>query len=120
MTLSNARDVQHLLNTVKSLIDEGRFDLVLRRETRLTITQLGLVSQWDVADIITGLTLQDYSAGPKPDMDTSKRGSVWEFGATVDGNLIYLKLKVRESNPQEVVCLSFHPPERPMKFPYRK
>lgn len=120
MALSNARDVQQFLNIVKSLINEKRFDLVLRQETRLTMTRLGLVSKWDVAEIITGLALQDYFKGPKPDIDFARGGTVWEFGSVVDNNTVYIKLKVRKSNQREVVCLSFHPPKKTMKFPYRK
>ncbi|MEZ4685141.1 MAG: toxin [Bacteroidia bacterium] len=70
--------------------------------------------------IIMGLRPKDYSRGPRPD-EVHKGFEFWEFGKNVEvyGEhfQVYIKLSIRfEQMP--VVCMSFHPAEREMDFPY--
>lgn len=110
-------EVQAFLDEAKQLVEAGRFDLVLRKETREAMTFLGYMSKSEVACVISQLTVNDYVEGPVPDDDPNRSGEVWVFGPLVEGTQFYVKVKIRKL--PEVVCLSFHPPIKPLDCPYR-
>ena len=67
--------------------------------------------------IIEALTTIDYSKGP--DTDVLNAGApLWIFGVVVKKCEIYIKVSVGKPG-REVICISFHPSERPMKFPLK-
>jgi hypothetical protein len=63
--------------------------------------------------------MMDYSSGPNPDEYHS--GDYWVFGKDLDAIEIYIKLKIVSYNNgnERAVCLSFHPSEHPLKYPFR-
>lgn len=70
--------------------------------------------------VIMGLRPQDYIRGPRPD-EVHRGFEFWEFGKKVDiyGEvyMVYIKLSIRFEH-MPVICMSFHPAERAMTFPY--
>jgi len=64
--------------------------------------------------ILQELPLAGYIKGPKPDT-VLEGANYWEFGVPVNGREVYVKLSLGpEDGP--VVCLSFHPAERTMRY----
>jgi hypothetical protein len=69
-------------------------------------------------ELILTLTLAQYVQGP---LDDQLYGiaSMWVFGATYKKIEIYIKISMGiKDNP--VICISFHPAERPLVYPLYK
>jgi hypothetical protein len=81
-----------------------------------TMTRLGFTNQ-DCVDVLRTLTSKHYYKGPIK--DKQHPGNYWEFGIKVEGELIYIKIKIasNKSGDEWPVCYSFHDPEFPMSFP---
>jgi len=58
---------------------------------------------------------RDYCEGPLP--DETQPGEVWVFGKHIEGTEVYIKLKL--TNTEAPKCLSFHPAERTLHYPFR-
>lgn len=71
-------------------------------------------------ELILSLAIENYSSGPRTDQ--YKPGVYWVFGKELDSIEIYIKLKiVTDNNGNETaVCMSFHPSEYSMKYPFRR
>ena len=67
---------------------------------------------------ILGLTYQDYYRGPIPDRNYEGE-EFWEFGKTICGEEIFIKLKTK-SEYGVAICFSFHKPEETIEYPYKK
>lgn len=63
------------------------------------------------------LTVNDYVSGPEPDNNPKYRGDVWLFGTTVENLNLYIMLTLRDCG--QVVCISFHEAQWPMKHPFK-
>jgi hypothetical protein len=91
--------------------------LVPRHDTQETMRYLGLTKR-NVKEILIGLSVADYCAGPKADRD--RAGEIWEFGKDVDGCDVYIKLKLAEVDGKLIAkCISFHIPKFPLRYPHR-
>lgn len=69
-------------------------------------------------EIISSLTVEDYSQGP---LDDKMRGilPMWVFGKQVKKKEVYIKVSLGiEDNA--AVCISFHIAERPMNYSFKK
>ena len=67
-------------------------------------------------DEILSLSVENYYDGPKPDVN--RQGVVWEFGKKIDGDEIYIKLKIAEVGTEKLAkCISFHKANSPLSFP---
>ena len=70
--------------------------------------------------LIMGLKPMHYYRGPRSD-EVQEGFEFWEFGREVEIGeknwMVYIKLSIRFEN-MPVVCMSFHPAERDMIFPY--
>jgi len=97
---------------------QNKFLFYPRKESIDTITSLGITSP-QVKGEILGLTYEDYYRGPIPDTDPRKRGEYWEFGKTIRGEEIFIKLKTN-SGYKVAICFSFHIPNKPIEYPYKK
>ena len=64
---------------------------------------------------ILSLTYKNYLAGPYK--RESGAGNLWEFGLKTDGEDIYIKL-CDDFSKDVALCVSFHKPEKPLKFIY--
>ena len=72
----------------------------------------------DVKAQILDLAVKNYIRGPFPDQD--ERGEFWEFGKTIEGNEIYIKLKLANfGNLKKVRIVSFHVAELPIHYPFK-
>lgn len=92
-----------------------------RQENMETLIELGLNYKF-VKDELLGLLPQNYSEGPKKDLNEELfvDESVWIFGKVIQKKEIYIKLKIRENdNQEEVVCISFHIAKYPMNYPFK-
>lgn len=68
-------------------------------------------------DEIMTLSVSHYCTGP--DADRDRPGDVWIFGKMINGIEVYIKLKIfGDSNGKYAKCISFHPAEFPLCFPY--
>ena len=68
--------------------------------------------------VLKSLVRQDYSHGPM--LDTLNGGpAMWVFGKMVRGREIYIKITMGIKGAQ-VICISFHTSEYPMKYPYQQ
>ena len=87
------------------------------RDSLDTIARLGITIQQAKQEIL-GLTYEDYYRGPITDKDR-KGEEFWEFGKTICGQEIFIKLKT-VSEYSVAICFSFHIPEEPIEYPYKK
>ncbi len=111
-------EVKKFLLEFKTVASEkGVFLLDYRQDTYQTLQYLGLTKQ-NVEEILLSLSVTDFSSGPEP--DRNRDGEIWEFGYDLDGQEIYIKLKLDtfegELTPK---CLSFHIPKHPIKYPLK-
>ncbi|MDX2245572.1 MAG: toxin [Bacteroidia bacterium] len=67
--------------------------------------------------ILDNLTARDYYKGPQKD-GVNIGAEYWEFGTTIKGTETYIKISKGLGN-QAVACLSFHPAERRIKYPFK-
>jgi hypothetical protein len=78
---------------------------------------LGITLQ-QARECVLGICETDYYRGPIPDK-SSRGGEYWEFGLTVLGREVFVKLKVDTANTV-AVCFSFHFPDSPIVHPYSR
>ena len=108
--------VNLILLKIKLLIGEGKCSFEEQREKNMkTLAALGLLPE-DVFEILTGLTPQNYYRGPSTDYNTNETDSIWEFGITLEGQEIYIKLKLTVDFVKDI---SFHFAEKTMEFPFK-
>jgi hypothetical protein len=88
-----------------------------RKESLETIARLGITEQQAKEEIL-GLTVEDYYRGPIPDKDR-KGEKFWEFGKTIRGEQVFIKLKAK-SKHGVAICFSFHIPDKTIECPYKK
>ena len=78
--------------------------------------------EYDIDDVLarlSELTLEEYSETllDKDDVDPP---ALYVFGKLINGKLVYIKLKMRESEQRKVICVSFHYARKNMSFPFSK
>jgi hypothetical protein len=86
-----------------------------RDKNREALLALGITKTLR-GEVIRSLTPEDYCKGPLP--DETQSGDVWIFGAQIEDTEVYIKLKLTES--EAPICLSFHPAERELRYPFKK
>ena len=113
--MTSREQVAEFLKTFKRRLDEvGWLYVVNRKENRDGLIEIG-ITKTERKDIILSLIPEDYCEGPLPDDD--QPGHVWFFGSTVEGQAIYIKLKL--TNTEAPKCLSFHLAEYPLRYPIK-
>lgn len=106
---------QFLLDFKHAATTPSGVDLVPREVNMLTLSYLGITKK-NLEEILLGLSVVDYCKGPVHDKD--KPGELWEFGKDMDGQEVYIKLKVvKDKNIAK--CISFHIAKYPMKYPFK-
>lgn len=109
------KHVRQFLREFKILVDQNGLTVKDRQKNQKDLLEMGLTSMQRL-EIILSLSVQDYCAGPKEDM--YEPGQLWIFGKHVDGEEVYIKLKIAESRGEEyAVCFSFHKSEFPLSYP---
>ena len=100
-----------------SRIDTEAIEISLRKKTSDFLAEMEMEKE-DVIPRLLGLTVGDYSYGPSLS-DWPQGGDVWIFGDVCKGRLVYVKLCIAKAPPgHSMVCMSYHAPEQPMRFPY--
>ena len=88
-----------------------------RGNTLSTVAHLGITLA-QARECVLGVTEKDYYRGPIADK-SPHGGEYWEFGVSVQGREVFIKLKVDTTN-QVAVCFAFHFPDSPMVYPHRR
>lgn len=112
----------HILNFLKDfkeLMGQGHYYVKEHHKNIQALRDLGLNARLR-DELILSVAMDDYSSGPNP--DEYHPGYYWVFGKNLDNVEIYIKLKIVSLNNgnEKAVCLSFHPSEHPLKYPFRK
>lgn len=68
-------------------------------------------------DCLFNLKVEDYYRGPKMDAYDPHSPEFWEFGITIKKIQVFIKISLWKY--KKVLCISFHPAEHKMKFPYK-
>jgi hypothetical protein len=112
------QDVRDFLLEFKQVATSGSgVDIIPRAETRPTLAQLGLTMA-NLEDLLLGLSVADYCKGPAPDRD--RPGNIWIFGREIEGQEVYIKLKVAQVGDRRIAkCISFHIAQYPLKYTHR-
>lgn len=87
-----------------------------RKKNRDALLELDIVPA-DRISAIKSLTVEDYSEGPILDV-LNLLGEMWVFGKDVNEKEVYIKISLGLPN-RNSICVSFHPSEHPMKYPYK-
>jgi len=95
---------------------QNNFKFVERGKSLDSLARLGITVK-QAKEEIMGLTHEDYCRGPLPDMG-GKGGKLWEFGKTIGGKEIFIRLKVVLQHKM-AKCQSFHIAECPLQYPYK-
>lgn len=116
--MASQADIEQFLNELKDKIKF--FDIRFRpRDKNLqALADLDITAKQRL-EYILKLTIENYYAGPKPDTFNPNRPDYFEFGMSVKGIDVYIKIsKGLENKPAD--CMSFHEAEFPMKYPHKK
>jgi len=110
--------IRRFLREFKQIATAGRgIDIVNRKKNIQSLARLGLTKK-NCREVILNLSVDDYCDGPKPNKD--QPGKIWEFGQLIEGNEVYIKLKIAQVGKVKLAkCLSFHVAEYPLRFPCR-
>ncbi len=88
-----------------------------RSKNTQALLDLELTSKQRI-EVIQSLSIEDYSEGPYTD-NLNNLGEMWVFGKKVKGVEIYIKISMG-SKSSPVICISFHPAEKSLKYPLKK
>jgi len=95
---------------------QNNFKFVEREKCLDSIARLGIIPKQAKQEIME-LTYEDYCRGPVADTGP-KGGELWEFGKTIVGKEIFIRLKVVLQHKM-AKCQSFHIAEKPLQYPYK-
>jgi len=106
------------LRDFKELVGQGHYIVRDHLKNLQALNDLGITVRMR-DEILLSIELQDYSSGPTP--EEMHTGDYWIFGSAIDSIEIYIKLKIVAYNngSEKAVCISFHPSEGPLKYPFR-
>lgn len=91
--------------------------LIPRDANRQTLKYLGLTKN-NLEEILLGLTILDYCKGP--DADRDQAGEIWVFGKEIEGENVYIKLKVADVKGKKIAkCISFHIAKYELNYPHK-
>ncbi len=111
-------EIERILAIVRKCIMNKRYTFIPRQKNLGTLATEGMTIR-DLLSAIIDMKATDYFCGPSEDRDRPGTGEIWEFGCPFQGKEFYLKLKLVMSNGNAVVILSFHEPDRIIRYPYR-
>ena len=103
--------VEQFLKDMRAAIAAGNYSFIPRKKNLDTLAALGLLVQ-DVLDELTQLTFDHYISGPETDRDRPNTDSFWIFKSIIEGNSIYIKVKIEYQTDKGVKIVSFHIAER--------
>jgi len=116
MKVATPKEITDFLKNFKKTA-QNKFELIPRKLNLDFISHLGITIR-QAKNMIMQLTYENYYNGPEKDRDRQK-GNIWEFGADIDNEGVYIKLS-DDLSSNIAKCLSFHKPEFKITYPYRK
>jgi hypothetical protein len=87
-----------------------------RGKNTMALLELGLTPAGR-KEVLMSLVPEDYCKGPRKEVLYGGQ-DMWEFGRTVQNQEVYIKITEGLEGAQ-VLCISFHPAERPMVYPLK-
>jgi len=115
--VTGENDVEQFLNQFKVKLKV--FDVVYIGRNKNTETLLDLeLLPAARTKILENLEAEDYCEGPLEET-MHGTGNMWVFGKEVSGNEIYIKIAMGQPN-NRVICISFHPAEYPLDYPFKE
>ena len=85
--------------------------------TYFTLLDLEYDTQ-DVINTLSNLTVDNYSETVF-DKDDNNPILLHVFGKEINSRMVYIKLKIRETDRKCIICVSFHYAKKRIVFPYR-
>lgn len=112
------RQILIFLKDFKELMGQGHYFIKNHYKNVQALRDLGINARLRDETILS-VAIEDYSSGPNP--DEYHPGFYWVFGKNLDVVEIYIKLKIVTYNngDERAICISFHPSEHPLKYPFR-
>jgi hypothetical protein len=112
-------DVEHFLAEFKTKLEI--FDIVFLDERNKNTQALADLEITPIQRIeyLKKLKVENYLSGPNKDNLGISLSDYWEFGIKFKKVDIYVKIRMGKPN-RSVICISFHPAERKMKYPFLK
>ncbi len=99
--------VDAFLNDMRAAIKAGRYAFIPRRKNLQTLAAHGLLLA-DVLDELMHLTFANYISGPETDRDRPSSDPFWIFKSSIEGERIYIKVKIEYQTDKGVKIVSFH------------
>lgn len=113
------REVSRFLFEFKQLMIQGPYYVTGHLKNIQALADLG-ITEGERDRIIQSLRVPDYSQGPITD-ENKPEHCLWLFGKDIQAVEIYIKLKIStdKKGNDVAICLSFHPSEHPLRYPFR-
>lgn len=127
---SKEKEVVEFLNQLKNILESEEFNInsditiikskksseKIQYSTPYTLLDL----EYDTSDVVQRLkelTAREYSE-TLVDKDDVNPPLLFVFGKDINGQEVYIKLKIKGTQTRHVLCVSFHYAEEKMTFPY--
>lgn len=127
---SKEKEVVEFLNELKNILESEEFNInsdvtiikskksseKIQYSTPYTLLDL----EYDTSDVVQRLkelTVGEYSE-TLVDKDDVNPPLLFVFGKDINGQEVYIKLKIKGTQARHVLCVSFHYAEEKMSFPY--
>jgi len=127
---SKEKEVVEFLNQLKNILESEEFNInsditiikskksseKIQYSTPYTLLDL----EYDTSDVVLRLkelTVREYSE-TLVDKDDVNPPLLFVFGKDINGQEVYIKLKIKGAQTRHVLCVSFHYAEEKMTFPY--
>lgn len=100
-------DISAFLLQVKTSLDSGNYRILAQRfKYTQTLSRLGIIEQ-DVIEDIKNLTVNE-NWSKQPDNNPVFPGDVWICKKNLHGKCIYIKLKIKETENDLLLIMSYH------------
>lgn len=117
MPSTSKAEVEAFLRDFKAKL--GVWSVLFSRRPKNDQTLLALEMTYHQAEALLGdLTAEMYSEGPLAG-EVPHGPPLWVFGRIIKNREVYIKISMGPPGTQ-VLCISFHFSEHPMKFPFRR
>jgi len=115
--MSKIQEVARFLKEWKHTCQHHNIDFVPRPKNLEGLAELE-IPETLAKKMLKDLSVDDYVAGPKT--DRNRPGEVWEFGLKINGNDVYIKIRLYQVNTEtRPKCLSFHPAKYPLEYKFK-
>jgi len=118
MPFSKKNEVKRFINDFKTKLKV--YDIIfLDKRKKNTQALLDLeIAPAQREKIIESIEVKDFVEGPIKD-EMYGMDDMWVFGKLLKHKEVYIKISLGKPN-QQVICISFHIAEYPLKYPFKK